>query len=57
MFSALLGYCCRFEPSCSSYTIEAIHVYGCIKGCYLGGRRLLCCHPWHSGGIDPVPKR
>jgi putative membrane protein insertion efficiency factor len=53
--SLLLGYCCRFEPTCSSYAIEAIQLHGCLKGCYLMIRRLLRCHPWHSGGHDPVP--
>lgn len=53
--SPLLGHCCRFEPSCSSYSVEAIQQHGCIKGCYLALRRLLRCHPWHDGGIDPVP--
>ncbi|MBV9576530.1 MAG: membrane protein insertion efficiency factor YidD [Gammaproteobacteria bacterium] len=54
-FSALLGHCCRFEPSCSVYTMEAIKLYGCYKGCWLGTKRLLRCHPWHPGGIDPIP--
>lgn len=54
-FSLLLGHCCRFEPSCSCYAIEAIEIYGCLKGCHLAFWRLLRCHPWHPGGIDPVP--
>ena len=53
--SGLLGARCRFEPSCSSYAMEAIKMHGCLKGCRLAGRRLLRCHPWHPGGIDPVP--
>lgn len=53
--SLLLGHCCRFEPSCSTYAMEAIKMHGCLKGCYLSLRRLLRCHPWHPGGIDPVP--
>lgn len=54
-FSLLLGNCCRFEPTCSTYAMEAIQTYGCLKGCRLMFVRLLRCHPWHAGGIDPVP--
>lgn len=50
-----LGACCRFEPSCSTYAIESLTRYGCLKGCWLTSRRLLRCHPWHAGGFDPVP--
>ena len=55
--SPLLGPRCRFYPSCSSYGIEAIQLHGAIKGSYLTLRRLLKCHPFHEGGIDPVPKK
>lgn len=54
--SCFFGYCCRFEPSCSVYATEAINTHGALKGCYLVIRRLLRCHPWHPGGMDPVPK-
>jgi putative membrane protein insertion efficiency factor len=54
--SPLLGSNCRFYPSCSSYGLEAIQVHGAAKGSYLTLRRLLKCHPFHEGGIDPVPK-
>ncbi|MCD2449731.1 membrane protein insertion efficiency factor YidD [Methylicorpusculum oleiharenae] len=54
--SPLLGNSCRFHPSCSSYALEALHVYGAAKGSYLTIRRLLRCHPFHEGGFDPVPK-
>lgn len=54
--SALLGHCCRFEPSCSTYAMEAIKTHGCFKGCCFSLWRVLRCHPWHPGGIDPVPR-
>ncbi|MDX1733981.1 MAG: membrane protein insertion efficiency factor YidD [Halioglobus sp.] len=53
--SPLLGNHCRFHPSCSSYAQEAIATHGAVKGTYLAIRRLLRCHPWHEGGVDPVP--
>lgn len=53
--SLLIGNQCRFFPSCSRYTQEAIELHGVTKGCFLGGKRILRCHPWHEGGFDPVP--
>jgi len=55
LVSPLLGPHCRFQPSCSSYAIEAIERHGVIRGGYLSVRRVLRCHPWHAGGVDPVP--
>lgn len=51
----LLPPLCRFYPSCSNYSIEAIELHGPVKGVWLTARRLARCHPFHPGGIDPVP--
>ena len=48
---------CRFYPTCSQYTLEAVKEHGAIKGTYLGIKRILKCHPFHEGGYDPVPKK
>ena len=55
--SPLLGPRCRFYPSCSSYAVQALTVHGVIKGSGLAAWRLLRCHPWNPGGLDPVPPR
>lgn len=48
---------CRFYPTCSNYTYQAIQEYGSIRGLYLGIKRILKCHPFNDGGYDPVPKK
>ena len=53
----MLGNNCRFYPSCSTYSMEALTVHGTLIGSYLTIRRLLKCHPFHEGGIDPVPEK
>lgn len=55
--SPLLGNRCRFYPSCSSYSLEALQLHGAIIGSYLTLKRLSKCHPFHEGGIDPVPEK
>jgi uncharacterized protein len=52
----LVGPCCRFYPSCSQYWIEALEKHGVFHGVWLGMKRLLRCHPFHPGGVDPVPQ-
>ncbi|HWJ97486.1 MAG TPA: membrane protein insertion efficiency factor YidD [Acidimicrobiales bacterium] len=47
---------CRFQPSCSSYAVEALEVHGAVRGSWLAIRRLSRCHPWGGQGWDPVPE-
>lgn len=51
---SFFGIHCKFYPSCSDYMMQAIEKYGCIKGIYLGIKRLLRCHPFAKGGYDPL---
>ncbi len=53
--SPLLPSACRFEPTCSVYTYQAIEKYGVFKGGWMGIKRISRCHPFNPGGYDPVP--
>jgi len=53
--SPILPPMCRFEPTCSVYTMQAVEKYGAARGVWLGMRRLVRCHPFNPGGWDPVP--
>ncbi|WP_395056424.1 membrane protein insertion efficiency factor YidD [Flavobacterium sp.] len=55
VISPLTPATCRFTPTCSHYTAEALQKHGLIKGSYLGAKRILSCHPWGRSGYDPVP--
>jgi hypothetical protein len=55
--SPFFGTCCRFDPSCSNYMLEAIRTHGVGYGVFLGIRRVSRCHPWNAGGPDPVPPK
>ncbi|MDI1362602.1 membrane protein insertion efficiency factor YidD [Methylotenera sp.] len=55
LLSPFFGQQCRFYPTCSHYSIEAISKHGPIVGSYYTVHRLLRCHPWHAGGHDPIP--
>ncbi|WP_366923439.1 membrane protein insertion efficiency factor YidD [Metallumcola ferriviriculae] len=54
--SAIIGRHCRFYPTCSQYSVEALEHYGFVKGLILSGKRIIRCHPWNDGGYDPVIK-
>ena len=56
LISPFLGQSCRYFPSCSEYSIEALKTYGFFKGLLLSIKRILSCHPWGQGGFDPVKK-
>ena len=55
--SPLLPASCRYTPTCSKYTIDAIKIHGPLRGFILGAKRILSCHPWGGHGYDPVPEK
>lgn len=55
--SPWLGSNCRYQPTCSTYMIEALKEHGLLKGLWLGTKRIGRCHPWGGHGYDPVPKK
>ncbi|MBN2657520.1 MAG: membrane protein insertion efficiency factor YidD [Spirochaetales bacterium] len=55
IISPLLPNSCRFYPTCSTYSLEAVKKYGPFKGSYLSIKRITKCHPFHPGGYDPLP--
>jgi putative membrane protein insertion efficiency factor len=57
LISPLYGDVCRYYPSCSSYTLQAIQHHGLAIGAFFGVRRLLRCHPWAEGGFDEIPEK
>ncbi|MEK8181093.1 membrane protein insertion efficiency factor YidD [Flavobacterium buctense] len=57
VISPLMPSSCRFQPTCSSYFVEALKIHGPLYGTYLGMKRILSCHPWGKNGYDPVPEK
>ena len=57
VLSPLIPSSCRFQPTCSSYFIEALKIHGPFRGTYLGLKRIVSCHPWGRNGYDPVPEK
>lgn len=57
LFGSWIGPSCRFEPTCSAYSVQAITRHGAAAGTYLTLARVVRCHPWCEGGADPVPDR
>ena len=56
LISPLLGNSCRYLPTCSEYSIDALKTFGLFKGLFLSVKRILSCNPWGSGGYDPIKK-
>ena len=56
LVSPMIGPSCRYLPTCSDYSIEALKTYGFVKGLLLSFKRIMSCHPWGNSGFDPVKK-
>ena len=56
LISPFIGHSCRYLPTCSEYSIEALKTYGFVKGLLLSFKRIMSCHPWGNSGFDPVKK-
>jgi hypothetical protein len=56
LISPLFGHSCRYLPTCSEYSIDALKTFGFFKGIFLSLKRILSCHPWAKGGLDPIKK-
>ena len=56
LISPLLGSSCRYLPTCSEYSIDSLKAHGFFKGSFYSLKRILSCHPWGSGGFDPIKK-
>ena len=57
LISPMFGNSCRYLPTCSEYSIDALKAYGFFKGSFYSFKRILSCHPWGSGGFDPIKKK
>ena len=57
LISPLIGPSCRYLPTCSEYSLEALKTYGFLKGLLLSFKRIISCHPWGNSGFDPVKKK
>ncbi len=57
LISPFLGNSCRYLPTCSEYSIDSLKVHGFLKGSFYSIKRILSCHPWKSGGFDPIKKK
>ena len=56
LVSPMIGPSCRYLPTCSDYSVEALKTYGFVKGLLLSLKRIMSCHPWGNSGFDPVKK-